>query len=228
MWNNNLEHDLYPLALQFYQHLPEETRRKLRGRFNATQISSLICMIIIVTILSTLCIHIYLDYLLKEIPNIPITGEDTAPSLLMFILLFILDIIFLGSMVLGVNRLGLLQNSIGYFEKRFFMEIRLKKLHREYFIPKKRSTDKKDPEKIYWRYVKSTNIVKKKEQLDDITLNITCLEFHLNHSSSSLSSSEGEAPYIKLSSNPITGKINLLGETIKEFCEELIKRNKET
>lgn len=227
MWKNNKEHDLYPFALQFYQHLPQETRRKLRGGFNRMYFASILCSGIIIAILTTWSFHILFEYVLKGISEIPITENDTAPALIIFILLFNLDLIFFGTMGYGARRMGVWQNSMDYFEKVFFPHIKAKKLHKDYFIPRYPEDKNHDEridnqDKIYWRDVRSTEIVIRKERLDDeMSMKLVCLDFKLKHASYS-----EESPYIKLAKTIISNKPNNLGKVVKEFCEELISRAK--
>ena len=227
MWKNNKEHDLYPFALQFYQHLPQETRQKLRRSFNRTYFASLLCGGIVIAVLTTWSFHILFEYVLKGISEIPITENETAPALIIFVLVFSLDLIFFGTLGYGARRMGVWQDSMDYFEKVFFPHIKAKKLHQDYFIPgypesKNHDENTDNPDKIYWRDVRSTEVVIRKKRLsDDMSMKFVCLDFRLKHTSYS-----EESPYITLAKKIISNEPNKLGKVVKEFCEELISRTK--
>jgi hypothetical protein len=177
--------------------------------------------------LTTWSFQILFEYILKGIADIPITEDDTAPALIIFILLLGLDLIFVGTLGFSATRIGIWQDSMDYFEKIFFPHIKAKKLHKNYFIPKypeDKNHDKNSdsPDKIYWKDVRSTEIVIRKERLDDeISIKFVCLVFKLKHASYS-----EEYPYIKLAKKVVSNEPNKLGQVVKQFCEELISRAK--
>jgi hypothetical protein len=217
--NEIRNHDLYEIALEYYNNLSTETRQKLRRFHNLRYLILTVFDLIIEMIIIGLCIFIYFTYLSKGIVQIPLPDNQKAPALLSLILLVIFGIFLLLPVIFFFMRSGILTDSSVYFEKEFFKTLKRLRLHNDYFIPHGQNTKK--PKKIYWKDLDHVNFNMKLMHIDyELSMKSLCLEFHLKDSTF-----EGDLPYLKVASKIISTKPTLLSQVIKDFCEEMIKRN---
>jgi hypothetical protein len=220
--DDNKQHDLYPIAAEFFWDLPKSTRKKLRNKNRVQTLSAFFCGFIFITVILYFCISIYINFISRGIYDIPLPYNETAPALIIFILLIILAAIFIGAFAYGLRFYWTIGDDSSFFEKSFFPFLKGLGLYKEYVNAwiRKESSYSKEKVKIVWKDIVSVQLSKRKVligEVEPVSIKTHCIELFLRDPTK-----YDTTPYIMVGSRLISGSPTLLGYIIRDFCNALI------